>query len=178
LRKSVLAGAALAAVATAAVPAVAAAPLKTTEDIVGSASFVKNRYFKLTMRYKDDVVTVKSGGRITINNKGPKDEPHTFSIVKHSDWPKNLAAGDACFEKGICGRLAGEHQFPEGQGPPKVITVNHGAAGFNTVGDSIVIAPRGEQGSTQFIQVTAAKGKTLYFMCIIHPWMRGQIKVG
>jgi hypothetical protein len=51
--------------------------------------------------------------------------------------------------------------------------VNVGGAGFDTPGDSVFFDPK----SKTKIQLTAKKGKTLYFMCIIHPQMQAQIKV-
>jgi hypothetical protein len=48
-----------------------------------------------------------------------------------------------------------------------------GAAGFDQPGDSILLMDR----KPQKIKITAKKGSTLYFICGLHPWMQGTIKV-
>ncbi|MDQ3849973.1 MAG: hypothetical protein M3296_05090 [Actinomycetota bacterium] len=162
-----------------AVPAVGSAVTTTTTkpriDILGGSSFVPNRYLQEKTRFNKDVYALRSGATIQIRNKTPQ-EPHTVSVVSKSDLPKTVKGFDTCFEKGICGRLGRAHGFPEGEGPPTTPLVNSGAAGFDTKGDSIAIAPRG-RGATPSVKLSAKKGKTLYFMCIIHPWMQARISV-
>jgi hypothetical protein len=160
------------------VPASAAAPAKVSTSIVGGNSFTVNRYFKSSMRFRTDVISIRSGGRLTIVNRGPKDEGHTFTIVKSSDVPKTVAGFDKCYAPtGACGRTLAAHQFPEGDGPPKVLLVD-GGDGFNKLGDSVVIGPTDSPFKTQTITISAARGTTLRFMCVIHPWMNGKLKVG
>ena len=48
-----------------------------------------------------------------------------------------------------------------------------GAAGFDQPGDSIFVAPHGKMS----FDVTAPAGTTLHFICAIHPWMQGRIRV-
>ena len=61
--------------------------------------------------------------------------------------------------------------------------MNAGKAGFNQPGDSIVLPPAGgaaaakAQASKSQLKITAPKGKTLYFICAIHPWMQGKVEV-
>ncbi|MGH2839523.1 MAG: cupredoxin domain-containing protein [Solirubrobacteraceae bacterium] len=162
------------AVAAAAVPAVgqAAVPTKPKVRILGGTSFVPNRYIKDKLRFNKDVYQVKSGATVTLNNT-KTEEPHTLSIAKKSDLPKKVSAFDTCFEGGLCGQLFGAHGFPEDDGPPTTPLVNAGKDGFNTRGDSIVIGPK----DTATFQVTADKGRSLYFMCIIHPWMQAKFSV-
>ena len=57
--------------------------------------------------------------------------------------------------------------------------IEAGAAGFDTAGDkdaagdSIYLPAKGKVT----FKVTAKKGTTLSFVCAVHPWMLGQIKV-
>jgi hypothetical protein len=134
-------------------------------------SFKVNRFFKEGCRYGEDSYKFKSGATITINNKS--DEPHTFSLVKKSQAPRTLGQAGKCFESGACGALAQAHAFPEGDGPPGNPVVNAGGAGFDGPGDSVFFDPK----SKTKIQITAKKGTTLYFMCILHPQMQSRIKV-
>ena len=166
-------GAALAAAAVLAAPATAATPAL---NIIGGGSMKPNRWVKDTQRFSRDVVNVKSGDTLSVVNK-TKGEPHTFSLVKKSDQPRRISQMEACFEKGVCGQFFGAHEVPEGDGPPGKPLVDVGGEGFESPGDSIVISPKGAPGSTAKVKITAAKGKTLYFLCAVHPWMQGQVKV-
>ena len=68
----------------------------------------------------------------------------------------------------------------QSQGPPKFQFVENGT-GTNTApnvdrpGDSAFIAP--SQKAKVTLKVTAKPGTTLYFMCIIHPWMQAKLIV-
>jgi hypothetical protein len=53
--------------------------------------------------------------------------------------------------------------------------VDKGQAGLDEPGDSIAI--EGPKHKSISIKVTAAAGTTLHFMCAVHPWMQGTIKV-
>ena len=46
-------------------------------------------------------------------------------------------------------------------------------AGFDTAGDSIWLPSKGKVT----FKVTAKEGSTLAFVCAMHPWMLGEIKV-
>lgn len=165
------------AVAAVAVPTVgsAQAPEKPKVRVLGGTSFVPNRFIKESLRFQKDVYRVKSGSTVTLIDKS--DDPHTLSIVNRSDYPKTLAGFGKCFEGGICGQIIGAHGIPEGEegpsGPPTAPLLNEGKDGFNVRGDSVVLPPGGK---TTF-KVSAAKGKRLLFMCVIHPWMQAKFSV-
>jgi plastocyanin len=145
---------------------------KKTSIVIRCKNELKpNRYFKEGCRFAKDSYKVRAGTTITINNKS--DEPHTFSIVKKSDQPRNLRQAGKCFESGACANLGQAHGFPEGEGPPANPLVNVGAAGFDAPGDSVFFDPKTKTPA----QITAKKGQTLYFMCILHPQMQSRIKV-
>jgi hypothetical protein len=172
--------------AAVAVPAFAATtPRTVTETTVGGAKFVPNRMFADTMHFKKGTIAIKSGGTLNINDK--TGEVHTFSLVKKSEVPRNARQADNCFSKGVCGKLAVDHgavnpETGEEQEPTTPL-VNVGKAGFNQPGDSVVLPPAGgasaakARASRTSLKITAAKGKTLYFICAIHPWMQGKINV-
>jgi hypothetical protein len=169
---------AIAVVATA-VPATGAtqAPTKASVNAVGTLTFVNNRFFKEGFHWNKDSYSIRSGGTITLHNLTGGGAPHTFSIVKKSDLPRKIADADKCFSPtGACGKVTAEHQFPEGDGPPKVIRVD-GGDGFNKPYDSIVLNSKGERGSTAKVKITAKRGTELYFMCVLHPQMQSEIHV-
>jgi len=179
MKKLVLGAALVSVAAAAAVPAFGATVTKRTTspnlDIHGGVKFEPNRYIQDQQRFAKDVYALKSGAQIKIANKAT-GEPHTVSVVSKSDLPKNMRAFGGCFEGGICGQLTQAHGFPEGGGEPKTPLLDKGAAGLDTKGDSISIAPFGPGGKAT-VKLSAKKGKQLYLLCIIHPWMQAKISV-
>ena len=154
------------------VPAVAQdKPAKATLTAVGGVKFVPNRSIGDTMHFKQDRISIKKGGTLTLVDK--TKQPHSFSLVTKRQVPKTARAVDACFEKGPCGKLAVEHgainpETGEEQDPTTPL-VNAGKAGFNQPGDSVLIPPGGKAK----VKVTSAG--PLYYICAIHPWMLGAV---
>lgn len=106
--------------------------------------------------------------------------PHTFSLVTKSSLPKTSKQRKECFTPGkICMGIAGWYGL-KGEEEPKKPLVKAGKEGWDTMGtvkkkgDSYFFGKKGES----FEQVVSAKaGTTLYFMCAVHAWMQGSIKV-
>jgi hypothetical protein len=130
--------------------------------------------------------TVTVGDQLEIINKtNPKQVgPHTFSLVTKGSVPKTPKAQHSCFTpKKICFAIAQWHGFN-----PKTerITTNPakaGPPGWSTMGNAT-----GKKGDSWFTgetksgthisqEVTAEAGTTLYFICAIHSFMHGQVKV-
>lgn len=160
--------------------AAGSAPKHTTINAVTSFKVKINRYVQVGTRWQKDVYDVKSGGTITVVNLAASDGPHTFSVVKKGDLPRTAKQINNCK---ICGTIAQEHGInPQSQGPPtpKFLFVENGT-GTNTApnvdrpGDSAFIAP--SQKAKVTLKVTAKPGTTLYFVCIIHPWMQAKLIV-
>ena len=169
-------GVAILVAAALAVPALAAAPRNAVVNTVGGAKMVPNRSITDTMRFKQDVVAVQTGGKLTLRDS--TKAPHSFSVVKRGQVPANLRQMDACFGKGPCDDLAIAHgainpDTGEEQDPTTPL-VNVGKDGFNTAGDSVLIPPGGKSS----VKVSASAGSTLSIICAIHPWMQNKIKVG
>jgi plastocyanin len=121
---------------------------------VGRNTFIRNALIQSTYRFAPERNVVQSGHTIVLRNGN--EEPHTLTIVPKSKRPSNT---DEVFSCKIC------RKFPPDN--------NVGRKGVNRVGDSRFVAP----GHTVRFHVTAKAGKTLYFMCVIHPWMQGKIIV-
>jgi plastocyanin len=177
-RRAILAvalGAVLLSVAGSAVAAGGKGPAKAKVLIEGAESIKPNAYYKNTFRFEAGTVTIRSGGTVTLTNK--TTDGHTLSIVKKSQLPRTLKQLEAC---SVCQAIAKSHgintEGPPTAGPPPIPLVNVGGAGFDTPGDSVIIAPKGRGGPVSF-KVTARPGTTLYFMCVIHPWMQGRFVV-
>jgi plastocyanin len=165
------------AIAVAAVaPAVAApAPSKATLKTVGGSVFKPNRLVGETMRFNKDVITIKSGGTLSLVDR--TGAPHSFSLVKKGQLPRNMKQVEECLGAGPCDEFAAAHgaidpETGELREPTKPL-VDVGKAGFDRPGDSVVIGPK--QKTT--VKITAKKGTTLYYFCAVHPWMQGKIVV-
>jgi len=157
----------------------AAAPSKVTVKESQTVKFVPNRYIQDGLRWDKDVYTVKSGGTVKVVANIVSEGPHTFSIVARKDLPKTAKQVQNC---AICAKLAKAHGAdPQSNAPPKFQFLENGV-GQNTPpnvdrpGDSGVTGP-GKKGESISLKVTAKKGTTLYFMCLIHPWMQGKLVV-
>jgi plastocyanin len=121
---------------------------------IGRNSFVRNALIQSTFRFSPERNVVTSGHAVTLtNNNG---EPHTLTIVPKDKRPSTTAEVFGCK---ICRKY-----------PPDN---NVGRKGINRVGDSRFVKP----GQTVRFHVTAKPGTTLYFICVIHPWMQGKLVV-
>jgi hypothetical protein len=126
--------------------------------------------------------TVDQGDQLEIvNETNPKQVgPHTFSLVTKGSQPKTPSARKNCFTPNhICMAIAKWQGFNGktlSKNPAKA-----GAEGWSTMGSLTKKGDSwftGEKPKTSFSQVVSAPaGTTLYFMCAIHPWMQGKIKV-
>jgi hypothetical protein len=106
--------------------------------------------------------------------------PHTFSLVTKGSLPKTAKQRKECFTPGkICMGIAGWYGL-KGEEDPKNPLVDVGQEGWDTMGtatkkgDSYFFGKKGE--SVEQI-VSAKAGTTLYFICAVHPFMQGQVKV-
>ena len=162
-----------------AVAATGAAPKHTTINAVTSTVVKINRYIQDGTRWQNDVYKVRSGGTITIVNLAASDGPHTFSVVRKSDLPRTVDQINNCQ---ICNTIGQEHGAnPQSQAPPEFFFVVHGKGShtppkIDGPGNSAFIAP--VQHAKVTLTVTAKPGTTLYFMCVVHPWMQAKIIVG
>lgn len=159
---------ALAAVAVLAVSTTAVAATGKQITISGGVKFDPQKQQITDTQHFSSADSIRAG-KVKIVNRTKTGDPHTLSLVKKSQLPRKGNAFPKC---SACDAFFGAHQFPE-DGPPAQPLVDVGKAGFSEPGDSIVMAP----GKGATIDVTAAKGTTLYYICIFHPWMQGKFKV-
>ena len=161
---------AIAASAAFAVPA--GAQGGNTITVKGGAKMRPGHSITDNMRFAPLKKSIKSGSTVTINNK--TGAPHTLSIVKKSELPKNVKEMEAFFEGPVMGEFMQAHEVdPENEeAPPGKPLVDVGEEGFDQRGDSVFFA-----GKTEKIKVTAKGGTSLSYLCLIHPWMQGTLKV-
>jgi hypothetical protein len=158
----------------------AAAPSKVTIKQKGGFEMKPNQYLKNLLRWDKNAYLVKSGGTLHVVTTIADEGPHTFTVVKKADLPQNAKEMNNCK---ICGQLGQAHGFdPNTNGPPKFNYLENGVGqntppNVNKPGDSGLTGP-GKKGESIDLKVSAKKGTTLYFLCLLHPWMQAKVVVG
>jgi hypothetical protein len=156
----------------------ASAPSKT--NVVAKVTFEAkiNRYVKDNLRWAKDVYTIKSGGTLRVTNNAADEGPHTFTVVKAKDLPKTVKQ---LFECKVCETLGKAHGAdPESDAPPTHLFLENGVGqdqppAVDRAGDSAFVD--GKKGAHVDLKITAKKGTTLSFLCLIHPWMQAKVLV-
>jgi hypothetical protein len=128
--------------------------------------------------------TVNEGEELRIVNKTKPSMvgPHTFSLVTKGSLPKTAKQRKSCFTPGhICFAIAEWQHFNPKTEKVGLQLAEAGPEGWSTMGS---VKKEGDSwfsgekpGGTVEQIVTAKAGTTLYFMCAIHPFMQGSIKV-
>jgi hypothetical protein len=155
-----------------------------SEETAGGVATVKMQVSGRTLKFVAPK-TVDQGATLRIVNRtNPREVgPHTFSLVTEGTLPKTPKQRKVCFTpRHICMAIASWHTGnKKGQGPPKINPVEAGPEGWSTGGS---LTKKGDSwftgnkpGTSFEEEVTAAAGTTLHFICAIHPWMQGSIKV-
>jgi hypothetical protein len=147
------------------------APNRATLRIKSGVEVKINRFISDKLRFGRDATEIRSGGTVVVRN--PTEQPHTVSVVRRRELPKNTRQVERCFEGPPCSRFFEAHQVNEQTEEVGQPVVNAGKAGVNRPGDSVFIAPKGRTN----LQITADRGTTLYFLCAPHPWMQSQFRV-
>lgn len=158
-------------VASAAFAGPAAAQGGNTIVVKGGAKMRPGHSITDDMRFAPLRKTIKSGSTVTISNR--TGQPHTLSIVKKSELPKNVKQMEAFFEGPIMGEFMQAHEVDPAneEAPPGKPLVDVGETGFDQRGDSVFFA-----GKSQKFEFTAKPGSELSYICLIHPWMQGSLK--
>ena len=173
-RKAVAALAAVAAVGASALvigPAVAAGGGGQAQlRIVGGVTLKPGQSITDDQRFAARNLRVRSGQTVRLRNRARTEDPHTLSLVRRGDLPRRPADAFNCE---ACGPFFGAHEVNEETGDVGQPVVNVGAEGFDQPGDSIFVPP----GGTVRFDVTADRGRTLYYLCAVHPWMQGKFRV-
>jgi plastocyanin len=141
---------------------------------IGGNSFKANQFVKSTFRFAPGKITVDRGDKVTfVDRDQDADDPHTATIVNQADLPTTF---DEVFECEACNDALAAHDPGNDGQPPFNLVVNKGNPGLDTPGDSLLFGGELDNQSIR-ARVTAAKGTTLYYLCALHPWMQGSIKV-
>jgi hypothetical protein len=159
--------------------AVAAGPAKVTVKSTTSFKFKPNRYIQDGLRWAKDSYSVASGGTVHVVNGDGSEGPHTLTVLAKGDVPKTARNLFSCR---ACAQLTRAHGAnPESDDPPRFNFLENGvgqdrAPELDRPGDS-GLTGQGRKGESIDFHVTARAGTTLYFICLIHPWMQSKLVV-
>ena len=126
--------------------------------------------------------TVDAGSQLTIVNATDPSKvgPHTFTLVDKSELPKDNQAIKDCakLKTPLCAQIIKDHKVDLKTGKVGRPSLDVGKKGwdksYGDEGDSWVAET---EGDTQKREVSAKSGTTLYYFCLVHPFMQGKIKV-
>ena len=165
--------AALAAVTMSVGTSASGAPNKTIRTM-GSEDVHINSKISSDLRFSPGITTIRSGDSITLVHADATDEPHTLTVVNPGELPSSV---DDIFSCGEPGTLCDEIFNTVG---PQIVDQNTaqfinvgGGPGLDARLDTIFLPA----GTWITVPVSAPPGTTLSFMCAIHAWMQGTIKV-
>jgi hypothetical protein len=171
-------GVLLALVAIGPATATAAPRSRVTIKSVSSFRFKINRYIQDGLRWNRDAYAVRSGGTVHVVNGEGQSGPHTLTVLRKKDLPRTLRT---LFNCRACNELTRAHGAdPESEEPPRFPFLENGVGqdtppDLDRPGDSGLIGPR--RGDAVNFNVTARAGTTLWFICLIHPWMQAKLQV-
>ena len=137
----------------------------------GGDEFAPNEYVRSSLRFAPGTITVRPGERVTWVDRDQSQDPHTVTVVNARNMPNTI---EEVFECEICA-LANAHLEDPNDPSAGFATfrVNVGPPGLNTQGDSLLFL----NGQRISARVNTRAGRTLHYLCAIHPWMQGSIRV-
>jgi plastocyanin len=149
----------------------------TTIAAVGSFEVRINQSLDVTFRFAPGSVSVKSGSQIRFVNRSGFDEVHTLTIAKRRELPRTIDEIFNCGGPGTACEPAQGHVDENFEPIPGNEVLKDGRPGLNRVGDSLFVGARGSEGARLIARVRAPAGTNLFFLCAVHPWMQGVIRV-
>lgn len=144
----------------------------TMQDVKGKLKFVAPE-------------VVHPGDQLNIvNETDPKKVgPHTFSLVTKGSLPKTPKARKSCFTpKHICLSISIWHGFDPKTEKISIDPAKAGPPGWSTLGSTSKkgdswFTEKKDESFAQEVTADPATTPTIYFLCAVHPWMQGSVKV-
>jgi hypothetical protein len=163
-RRLLMVTAAVTGTATLAASAALAMTGSHTVMSVGKNTMKRNAFVKSSLHWSPGARTIMTGQRMHWRDADTTGEPHIVLVVNKRNVPRNV---EQVFDCAICNKVAGQLFSSHKR------RLNKGAPGLNTQGDALLLLP----GQPISARVRAKRGTVLHYVCAIHPWMQGTIKV-
>ncbi len=154
--------------------AVSAAASKTVYTR-GDETVQINALISSNLRFSPGPVTVSRGDTVAWIHDDKTEAPHTVSVVNAADLPQEFLDVFLCGEPG---------------GPCENFLIQHLGLGNRVLDNGVPVNPNdpivldGEGDSFLFFHgetfeatIDAPAGTTLAYICALHPWMQGTIRV-
>lgn len=143
-----------------------------TVEVKGGVEVSPGHYIADTLHFEPFSISVHRGAWVLWKNAAREQTAHTITVVKKKNVPQTKHEVTHCR---ICALALGHLQNPSDpeHSGIKTLRLNRGKAGFNEQGDSLLLLPHSSIG----VHITARAGRTLHYICAIHPWMQGEIHV-
>jgi plastocyanin len=160
-------------VCTAVAATLGAASAQAAEQVRtrGGDEFKPNEYVRSTHRFAPGSITVQPNEIVTWIDADRAPDPHTITFVFRRNLPDRLSEIFNCTACAFANAHLSDPNDPNS--PIARRKVNVGKPGMNTQGDSLYLANRGRISS----RITARLGQRIHYLCAIHPWMQGSIRV-
>ena len=138
----------------------------------GNEVMQPNALIQSTFKFTPGRISVTSGETLTFEHADQGEEPHTLTIVNKDELP---ATTDDVFNCGEPGTVCADafNLFTQEPTTSMVLNAPGTDTGIDGRLDTLFVLP----GESVSAPVTAPAGTTLYFLCLIHPWMQGEIVV-
>ena len=130
-----------------------------------------NDRIALTFRFRPGRIQVPHGERVTWVEAARFKEPHTITVAKKADLPSTIDEVFSCGAPGTACEPAQGH-FTR----PRTLRLeddDNGEFGLDEPGDSLFQ----RRDKAIRARISAPSGSRLHYICAIHPWMQGHIKV-
>lgn len=136
----------------------------------GDLRMVPNALLQSTQRFSPGRISINSGDTLTLTHDDRTQDPHSLTIANENELPTNV---DETFNCGAPGTVCGDafEQLP--QEDFTFFDAPGTAPGIDGRLDTLWVDP-GESASAV---VSAPPGTELFFVCAIHAWMQGEIRV-
>jgi plastocyanin len=141
-----------------------------TVETKGDNRMVPNAIIQSTLKFTPPRISIESGDTLTLVHDDRTQEPHSLTIANEDELPQDF---DETFQCGGPGTICGDAFDTLPQTDFTFFDAPGTAAGIDGRLDTLWV----DAGESASAVVSAPPDSELFFICIIHPWMQGEIRV-
>jgi plastocyanin len=151
-------------------PAGDAEAVDRTVETKGANKMVPNAFVQSTLKFSPPRVSIESGETLTLVHDDKTQDPHSLTIANEDELPADF---DETFNCGAPGTICGDAFDALPQSDFTFFDAPGTATGIDGRLDTLWV----DAGESASAVVSAPSGSDLFFLCVIHPWMQGEIRV-